>query len=145
MVTVRPQNPMFHAGFSIRHSPGVLLREAHVGEVTDSVRRVPSRQHEQVVEAVLAHGPHPAFGERVRPWRADRREDGLGTDRDEGLVEAGGELGVQVSDDEAQAASDVFELRRKVAGDLGYPRPVRAGGHPQNVYDPLLTLITNST
>ena len=79
-------------------------------------------EHEQVVEAVLSDGAHPAFGERVRLRGAHRGEDGLGADRGEDVVEAGGELGVAVADEEPHPPAGVFEIGSRSCGRPGSPR-----------------------
>src|ERR1039458_9729349 len=53
-----------------------------------------------MIEAFLADGADESLGVRVRTRRADPSADGLDTDRGEHLVEAGGELGVPVADEE---------------------------------------------
>jgi len=67
-------------------------------------------EHEYVIEAIFADGAHPAFGERIRSWRAHRGEDRLGADRGEDVVEGRGELGVAVADEEPHRPSRVFEV-----------------------------------
>ena len=52
---------------------------------------------------------------------------GLGADRGEDLVEAGGELGVPVADEEAHPPAGVLEIGAEVAGHLGHPGAVGVG------------------
>jgi len=96
--------------------------------------QVAARENEQVVEAVLGDGADPALGERVRPWGANGREDGLDTDRREGPVEAGRELGVSVPDEKPHPPSGLLKLRGEAAGELGHSRPVRVGGDAEQVH-----------
>src|ERR1039458_8966094 len=93
-----------------------------------------------MVQAVLADGPYPAFGERVRSRRPHRRADGLGADRSEDRVKAGHELRVAVSYEEAEATVTLFERGGKIASDLGGPRPGRVGSHAEDVHDAALDL-----
>src|SRR5450759_5431510 len=81
-----------------------------------------------MVETLLADGADESFGVRVRTRRAHRRADALDTDRGEHLVEAGGELGVAVADEEAEWPSGLLEVGGEVAGHLGHPGGVRVGG-----------------
>jgi hypothetical protein len=55
-----------------------------------------------MVEAFMADGAHEALRIRVRTRRAHRGADDLDADRGEYLVEAGGELGVPVTDEEPE-------------------------------------------
>jgi hypothetical protein len=87
-----------------------------------------------MVEAVLAYSTHEALGVRVRTRRTDRSADGLDTDRGEYLVEAGGELGVPVADEEAEWPFGLLEVGGEVAGHLGHPGGVRVGGDSEDVH-----------
>ena len=76
--------------------------------------------NENPVEAFSANRPHPAFRERISLRRSDRRldhPDALGA---EYLVEAGGEFGVPIPDEELEGAPSVDEIADHVAGNLGY-------------------------
>ena len=100
----------------------------------DSLKVMP-RDDEQVIEAVLSDGAHPSLGEGVRVRGADRGEDALGVDRGEDLVEAGGEFGIAVTDEEAHPLAGLLERGTEVAGDLGHPRAVGVGRDAEEVDD----------
>ena len=72
--------------------------------------------HEQVVKAVLADGSHPTLGGRVR------------------VRGAHGELGVAVTNEEAQPSAGIFEMRAEAAGHLGHPGAVGVGGNTQEMH-----------
>jgi hypothetical protein len=74
---------------------------------------------EEMVEAFLTNGSHPAFGERVRLWRTDRAADRFDPDRSKHLVEADSELGDPIPDKESEATFRFLEVRGEVAGHLG--------------------------
>jgi hypothetical protein len=82
-------------------------------------------ENERPVEALFPYGPHPLFRDRVRAGRSDGRPDHLDTFGDEHLVEAGGELGVAISDQEPERPSVLGEISREVAGNLGDKEPGR--------------------
>ena len=73
-------------------------------------------QNEQPVETFCPHRPHPALRVRVGPRRSDRCLDYPDALRAEHLVEAGGELGVPVPDEELDRATAVGEIADQVAG-----------------------------
>ena len=58
----------------------------------------------------------------------------MGTDRREGPVEGGGELGVPVPDEKPHPPAGLLKLREEAVGELGHPRPVRVGGDAQQVH-----------
>jgi hypothetical protein len=103
-----------------------------------------SGEHEQVIEAVFSDRAHPSFGVGIRSWRSDRSPDGLGADRGEDVVEAGGELGVAVTDEEPHSSPGVLEVTSEVAGDLGDPHVVGIGGDPRRCTTRRSISITNS-
>ena len=78
-----------------------------------------------MVEALVADGTHKSLSERVGSRRSDRGANRLDTDRGEDLIEAGGEFGVPVADEEPDASTDLFEVGGEVTGNLGHPRAVR--------------------
>ena len=61
---------------------------------------VPTTVDQDVVEALLAHGPHKPLGECVRPRRADRRSDHADALGAEHRIERSAELGVPVAKEE---------------------------------------------
>src|SRR5450759_2052888 len=91
-----------------------------------------------MIETLLADGADESFGVRVRTRRTDRSADGLDTDRGEHLVEAGGELGVPVADEESEHPTGILQVRGEIAGHLGDPWAVRVGGRSEDVHDAAL-------
>src|ERR1035437_3125238 len=101
---------------------------------------VSSGDDEEMVEALLADGADEALGVRVRTTRTHRRADALDADRGEHLVEAGGELGVAVADEEPEAPAGIVHVRGEVPGYLGHPGTVRVGSGPENMHNAALDL-----
>jgi len=91
-----------------------------------------------MIETLLADGADESFGVRVRTRRTDRSADGLDTDRGEHLVEAGGELGVAVADEESEHPTGILQVRGEIAGHLCDPWAVRVGGGSEDVHDAAL-------
>jgi len=111
--------------------PGFVV----VAEVLDEQRlEMSSRDDEEVIEALLADGPHEPLGESVRPRRGDRGSKGLNPDGGKHRVESCGELGVAIADEEAEVTPGVLEVGRKVAGHLGHPGTVGVGGDTEQVH-----------
>lgn len=107
-----------------------------VAEVlSDDSLEVASGEDEKVVEAVGADSPDEAFREGVRSRRSDGGLDRLDADRGERRVEAGGELGVAVADQETELSPCFVEVGGEVAGGLGHPRPAGAACHAEQVDD----------
>jgi hypothetical protein len=96
-----------------------------------------------VVEAVLADSAELA--ERVRPWGANGREEGLGTDRREGPVEAGGELGVPVADEKPHPPAGLLKLKAKLRATWVTHGPFGFAVTPSRCTTRRSTSITNST
>jgi len=88
------------------------------------------------VQALAADAGNPAFGDRVRARRPDRRPDDPHAGRGEHSVEGRGELGVPVPDQELEAVSPVFEVHQQVTGLLGHLLPRRVDGDPGQVHPP---------
>src|ERR1035441_1713189 len=88
-----------------------------------------------MIETLLADGADESFGVRVRTRRTDRSADGLDTDRGEHLVEACGELGVPVADEESEVPTGILEIGGEVAGDLSHPWVIGIGGGTEDVDD----------
>ncbi len=91
-----------------------------------------------MIEALLADGVDESLGVRFRTRRTDRSAHGLDTDRGEYLVEAGGELGVPVADEEPESPAGILQVRGEIAGHLCDPWTVRVGGGSEDVHDPVL-------
>ena len=88
-----------------------------------------------MVEALGAYGTHESLRVRVCTRRAHRGADGLDADGGENLVEAGGELGVPVADEEPEASTGLFEIGGEVAGDLSHPWVIGIGRGTEDVDD----------
>src|ERR1039457_1587313 len=67
-----------------------------------------------MVEALGADGTHESLRVRVCTRRAHRGADSLDADGGENLVEAGGELGVPVADEEPEGSTGLFEIGVKL-------------------------------
>jgi hypothetical protein len=88
----------------------------------------------------LADGPHPTLGERVRDRRLHGGAHRFDADRGHDGVEAGRELGVPVTQEEAERRLLFFQVSNEVARHLGDPRAVGVGGHAEEVHDAALDL-----
>jgi len=97
-------------------------------------------ENERPVETLFPDGPYPALRDRVRSRRSHRRLDHLDTFAGEHLVEAGGKLGVAVSDQEPERPSVLGEISCEVAGNLGDKEPGRMIGDPEDVHHSALEL-----
>ena len=93
-------------------------------------------QNEHPVEAFRPHRPHPALRVGVGPRGSDRCLDHPDALRAEHLVEAGGELGITVPDEELDRATAVGEITDQVAGHLSDERTGRMVGDPEDVHLP---------
>ena len=78
--------------------------------------QMPFTGDQHPVGALPTYRADPALGDRVRPWRLERRPDHFDPDRAEHRVEGGGELAVSVAQQEPQRCS------------CREPRPYRSGG-----------------
>ena len=74
-------------------------------------------------------------GAAVRDRRLYRGAQHFDADGDHDGVEAGRELRVPVSDQEAEPLPSVFQVGNGVAGHLGHPGTVRFGSHTEEVDD----------
>src|ERR1035437_2357090 len=88
-----------------------------------------------MIETLLADGADESFGVRVSTRRTHRRADALDADRGEDFVEAGGELGVAVADEESEVPTGILQVRGEIAGHLCDPWAVRVGGGSEDVHD----------
>jgi len=91
---------------------------------------------EYPVEAFVAYRPHPAFGVGIGPRRSDWRLDHPNALGAEHLVEAGGELGVPIPDQELDGSSSVHQVTHQVAGHLGNEGTIRMISDTENVHFP---------
>src|ERR1039458_8565320 len=80
--------------------------------------KVVATENEQPGEALFTEGPYPPLRDRVRPRRSHRCLDHLYAFGGEHVVEAGGERGVPVSDQEPKRPTGRGETAREVAGNL---------------------------
>src|ERR1017187_9022177 len=101
---------------------------------------VVATENEQPVEALFTEGPYPPLRDRVRPRRSHRCLDHLYAFGGEHIVEAGGELGVAVSDQEPERPSVLGEISGEAAGNLGDKEPGRMIGDPEDVHHSALEL-----
>ena len=85
---------------------------------------------EHPVQALGPGCPHKSFGERVRPGRSNGCLDDSGADRSHHLVEGPDELGVPVTDKEADSSALVLQSGNQVPGLLGDPGPDRVSRYP---------------
>ena len=76
------------------------------------VNKVLAADDQEVVQALSADGPDPAFGDGVGVGRPNRRADDLGTGRAPHIIERPGELGVPVPDQEPERGGTVAAARR---------------------------------
>src|SRR5262249_5332695 len=89
---------------------------------------------QDVVGALGADGAHEPLGVTVRPWSSRRCLDDRDVLAAEHGVEAGGELGVSVADEEAGRAHSIAQIHGQVASGLSDPLLRRMCGHPQDMY-----------
>jgi len=105
--------------------PGVLCEDR---------LQVPFTEDQHPVGDLRSGGEHEPFRAGVRaraPGRYLHRLDaGAGQDR----VEGRGELPGPVADQEPEARGPVTEIYQEIADLLRGPRPVRVGGHPEDVH-----------
>ena len=73
-------------------------------------------------------GPDEPFADRVRPRGPEGQPHDFHAFGVEDLVEAGGELGVAVAEQEAGLESAVLKPPGQVPSLLGHPLPGRVGG-----------------
>jgi hypothetical protein len=101
-------------------------------------------ENERPVETLFSDGPYPALRDRVRPRRSHRCLDHFYAFAGEHLVEAGGELGVAVSDQEPERPSVLGEIACEVAGNLVTKEPVGLSVTPRMCTTRLWSSMTNS-
>ena len=103
-----------------------------VDELAEDVFEVAPIEDQHAVEALTADGADDALGEGVGTWSTDRCADDPNTLGTEDLVEAGGELGVPISDQEPHRLISLHQLEGQVSGlldDPGSARMSRDTGH----------------
>src|SRR6266849_9952858 len=100
----------------------------------ERVFEMAAAEDEGPVEAVGADGPHPAFGESVRVWRADRCADQLDPLGAEHIIEPAAELPIPIVNEQPEGLV-IAELHDEVARLLGDPASIRVRG-AGDVLDP---------
>ena len=98
--------------------------------------QVPFADDQHSVQALAAGAGDPAFGNRVRTRRPDRRLDSPRADCSEYRVERDAGLCVPVTDQELQALSIILKVHQQVPGLLGHPRARGMSGDPGQVHAP---------
>ncbi len=91
---------------------------------------------EQVVEAFGSQALDPALGVGVCSRRSDWGADRGDAFAAQHFVEGGGELGITVTDQEADLPGGVVEVEDQVACDLGHPQIVGVRRDPKEVHYP---------
>jgi hypothetical protein len=89
---------------------------------------------QKTVEALPADGPYEPLGERLRAGRPQGCVKDPNAFGAEHLVDAGGELGVSIPDQEPGRAGPLGEGEAQVAGLLHYPLPHRRGRYAAQVH-----------
>jgi hypothetical protein len=89
--------------------------------------------YEHPVQALGPGTEHKSFSESVRPGRLEGCFDDPGAHRCHHLVEGSDELGIAVTDKEAERLSPVLQNGNKVPGLLGDPGPGRVSRYPGQV------------
>jgi hypothetical protein len=89
---------------------------------------------QDTVGALTADGAHEPLGITVRPRSSRRRLDDRDVLAPEHGVEAGGELGVSVPDEEAERADPIAQIHGQVASGLSDPLPPRMCSRPQDMH-----------
>src|SRR2546425_10246238 len=108
---------------------GVVVRDE---EVQAAFKRR-TAEDQDPIEAFAPQRSDEALGVRVGPRRPNRRSDDLDALASEDLVEHAGELCVAIVDQEPSRGGSLGERPPKLAGLLGDPERVRAGGHAGQV------------
>ena len=93
---------------------------------------MPTTVDQDVVEALLAHGPHKALREGVRPRCPDRRSDDPDALAAEHRIERSRERGVSVAQEEPHTRQPLLD--GEVPRLLGDPRGVGVLGHARQVH-----------
>jgi hypothetical protein len=88
---------------------------------------------QNAVEELSVEAADEAFGDRVGARCPHRCLDDVDVDGGEDGVEGGEEIGVAVSDQEAEAPTGVIEVHEQVAGLLGEPGSGEVGGDADDV------------
>lgn len=96
---------------------------------------VATREHQEMVKAVLTHGANPAFGEGIGFRSPDRREDRFNADRRKDLVKTPRELRIAIADQESHAPASVAQIGTEVPCHLSDPGSVGVCRDTEKMYD----------
>src|ERR1019366_2210890 len=107
-----------------------------INEFAEHRFELPAMEHQHRVEALTSDGPDEPFGERVRTRRPDRRSDDPDALCGEHLVEARGELGVPIPDQEPRRVTLLSQGEAQIASLLSDPLPHRIGGDAAHMDPP---------
>jgi hypothetical protein len=99
-----------------------------INEFAEDRFELPAMEHKHPVKALPSNSSDEAFGERVRPRKPDRRADGPDAIGLEHFVEAGGELGIAVPDQELGRTGLFSQGQAQIASLLSDPLSHRIGG-----------------
>jgi len=103
-----------------------------INELAEDRFELGAMEDQHPVEALPADGPDEPRGGRVRTRGPDRRGDVPDALRGEHLVEAGGELGISVPDQELRLATLLGQVEAQIKSLLGDPLHHRVGGGADN-------------
>jgi hypothetical protein len=95
---------------------------------------VPFTEDQHPVGDLRPGGEHEPFRVGVRARAAGRYLHRLDAAAGQDRVEGRGELPGPVADQEPEARGPVTEIHQEIADLLRGPRPVRVGGHPEDVH-----------
>src|SRR5450759_2763080 len=102
-----------------------------IEELAEDRFELTAMEHQHPAEALPADDPDEPIGGRVRTRRPDRRGDVPDALRGEHLVEAGGELGISVPDQELRLATPLGQDEAQIKSLLGDPLHRVGGGAAQ--------------
>jgi hypothetical protein len=92
-----------------------------LGELVEDGAGVSLVVDQQSVGALVADAANEPFGVAVRPGRPRRNLDHINAFGDKSGIEAVGELGVPVADQDAERGDLIAQVHQEVAGRLGGP------------------------
>jgi hypothetical protein len=99
-----------------------------INEFAEDRFELAAMEDQYPVETLASRGADEPLGEHVRPRSSDRRADDPNAPGSEPLVEAGGELGVSVPDQERGRAGLFSQGQAQIASLLSDPLSHRIGG-----------------
>jgi hypothetical protein len=113
--------------------PVGTARVAVIDVLIKNQPQVPLAGDQHPVRALAAGAGNPAFRDRIRTGRPDRRPDNPDPGRREHRAERRGEPGIPVPDQELDAVRVILEVHQQVTGLLRHPLPRRMRGDPGQV------------